>query len=158
MRRLLPFLLALALLTAPLTVNADVALTYPPDVMHLNLQVGECYSFKLTLTNNENYALAASIALDVKGFIVSCEQSQFELGPGERRSVEITLKPLVPGDFERVIDVQFEGRGPKVRTIGVLIRGHVEAGAATPGWLPTLIVVIIAVGFLIVSYWRKREA
>lgn len=159
MKRVLPPLLLLIFCTIPVVQGAEV--TYSPQVEHLNLRVGEEYSFTVNLNNTETYPLTIALDNEIDNFVISCRPPQVTLDPGEKGSVEITLKPLGPiGEFERIIGIMFETGGAKIGVIGVKIKGIVVEKEAVPtggvSLIPVLIVVLIALVAVIVWLLKRR--
>jgi hypothetical protein len=77
--------------------------------------------------------------------------------PGEGKSTEISLKPLVSGEFERIIEIKFESEKAKVGVIGVKIKGVVSREEADTSPLLVILATPVAVVIIIFLWWKRRK-
>jgi hypothetical protein len=77
--------------------------------------------------------------------------------PGEGKSTEISLKPLVSGEFERIIEIKFESEKAKVGAMGVKIKGIVAEKSKKDGFPTALIILLafLASDGVLIWIWRK---
>ena len=159
--RKLAFVLAIFLLLFTMVpVNAQITVDYPSNLRSLNLEVGEEYTFEVSIRNTSSENIQVTVDTEIEGIEILPLENSPILAPNQKISLPITFSITEGGSFSKVVKLNFiykwENTTRKGTTCSIKVEGFATEKENGVPWIYALVAAIVAIILYIVRKISKR--